>query len=180
MSGPTDADARIVLRRFGLPAAPAVPLGSGGGFSGARLWRVCTDRGEFCLKAWPPGGTNPQRHAEIVRLTRSARQAGLTFVPLLMPTAGGEAQVEFADRLWDLADWMPGSADFHADPSPTRLRAACRALAQLHLAWARFGSPPRRCPAVVRRLISANEWLDAAVTVSTAYFESISGWPPLA
>jgi Ser/Thr protein kinase RdoA (MazF antagonist) len=155
MSPPTDADARKVLRRFGLAAAPAQPLGNRGGFSGARIWRILTDGGDLCLKAWPPDGMTPARHREIVRLIRHARHSGLTIIPA---TAD---HIEYADRVWDLADWMAGTADFHAHPSATRLRAACGALARLHVAWSMLPSPPGPCPAVIRRMIAAREWLDA-------------------
>jgi homoserine kinase type II len=157
MSSPTDADARAVLRRFGLAAAPAEPLGNHGGFSGARLWRVSTTRGDLCLKAWPPGGMTPGRHRDIVRLLRHARAAGLAFIPTT------SEHVEHAGRLWDLADWTPGTADFHANPSPAQLRAACVALGRLHVSWADFAEAPRPCPAVIRRLTAAREWLDATV-----------------
>jgi Ser/Thr protein kinase RdoA (MazF antagonist) len=157
MVGPTDADARAVLRRFGLPTAAAEPLGNRGGFSGARLWRVGADHGEFCLKAWPPGGMTPERHGAIVRLVNHARQSGLTYVPYVLCDPS-----ELVGRLWDLAAWMPGAADFHADPSPARLRAACVAIARLHRAWEGFAGPPRPCPAVSRRLKAASDWLDLA------------------
>jgi Ser/Thr protein kinase RdoA (MazF antagonist) len=163
MSPPTDADAREVLRRFGLAGAPAKPLGNGGGFSGARIWRIFTDRGERCLKAWLPGGMTGERHREIVRLIHRARNSKLTFVPATSDC------VVYVDRVWDLTDWMPGIADFHANPSPDRLRAACRALARLHLAWADFASIPQACPAVARRLIAVRECLDAAVASSPKF-----------
>ncbi len=155
---PTDADARVVLRRFGLPDAPAEPLGGGGGFSGARLWRVRAAGGEFCLKAWPAGGMEPRRHAWIARLANHARQSELKYVPSVRCDPS-----EHAGRLWELADWMPGTADFRTNPSPARLRAACAALARLHTVWAEYAEPPRPCPAVVRRLIAAGEWIDATV-----------------
>ncbi len=156
MSSLTDADAREVMRRFGLAAAPAEPLGNCGGFSGARLWRVRSDRAAFCLKAWPPDMT-AERHREIVRLLRHARKTGLAFLPTISD------HVEHAERLWDLADWMPGTADFHAQPSPGRLRAVCVALARLHVVWAEFASTPQPCPAVIRRLILARQWLGKAI-----------------
>jgi Ser/Thr protein kinase RdoA (MazF antagonist) len=162
----TDADARVVLRRFGLPDALAEPLGNCGGFSGARLWRVRGSGGEFCLKAWPPGGLEPGRHVWIAHLVRHAYDSRLHFVPRLLPAAAGRPHVAFADRLWELASWMPGTADFRADPSPARLRAACTALARLHAAWADFAEPPQRCPAVIRRVIAAGAWIDATYGVA--------------
>jgi Ser/Thr protein kinase RdoA (MazF antagonist) len=172
MSSPTDADARAVLRQFGLAAVTAEPLGNHGGFSGARLWRISTTSGDLCLKAWPRGGMTPERHREIVRLLRHARAVGLAIIPKTSDL------VELGGRLWDLADWMPGTADFHADPSPARLRAACVALARLHVFWADFADAPRPCPAVLRRLVAAGEWIDATVGWSPKFLppDPVSPW----
>src|SRR5262245_36329459 len=101
MSGQTDSDARAVLGLYGLSAALTESLGNRGGFSGARIWRVRADRGALCLKAWPPSGMLPARHAEISRLISHACAAGLTFVPRVWPTADGRTSVSFADRTWD-------------------------------------------------------------------------------
>jgi Phosphotransferase enzyme family len=157
MSQPSDLHAREILRTFGLANAAAEALGNCGGFSGARLWRVSTNRGEFCIKAWPLRSMAADRHREIVRLVRHARRSGLTFIPTISD------YIEYASRIWDLTQWMPGVADFHANPSIARLRAACVALARLHLIWAEFSAPQRPCPAVIRRLFAAGEWIDSAL-----------------
>src|SRR3954468_11298880 len=102
MSGPADADARAMLARFGLASAPAESLGNRGGFSGARLWRVRTERGDLCLKAWPPAGMSPRFHAGMADLVGCARGAGLAFVPVVRATPDGLTCIEFADRFWGL------------------------------------------------------------------------------
>ena len=73
---------------------------------------------------------------------------------------------------------MPGTADFHANPSPARLRSACAGLAKLHVAWSDFSMPPRPCPAVIRRLTAAGEWLDATVTPSFVFFQAVNSRRP--
>jgi Ser/Thr protein kinase RdoA (MazF antagonist) len=145
------------------------PLGNHGGFSGAALWRIDAPAGSLCLRAWPPHETWPRllfRH----RLMTLARQSGLSFVPAIFLTCDGVSAVEHAGRLWELTEWLPGRADFHERPSPTRLEAACTALAQLHMVWRGQSSTTADCPAVQRRLAFLHEWYDLLR----------SGWHPLA
>jgi Ser/Thr protein kinase RdoA (MazF antagonist) len=159
---PLDLAAQDVLREYGItkwaPAANALAaLGNRGGFSGARLWRLETDAGPFCLRLWPADGPTPARLAWIHQLMRAARDAGLSFVPAVFPTSQGQTWVARGGRLWELTSWMPGKADFHGFPSPARLQAACSSLARLHSAWASV-SQIDRCPAIARRLERAQEW----------------------
>src|SRR4051794_11229953 len=96
-------------------SAVVVPLGSHGGFSGARLWRLDTVAGAFCLRSGAPTETRThleQRHA----LMSGARAAGLTFVPAVIEASNGSTIVELAQRCWEMMDWMPGRADFHDFP----------------------------------------------------------------
>src|SRR5262245_14403510 len=135
-SFPPDLAARAVLGQF--PAASGAivtPLGNAGGFSGARLWRVQGDGGDFCLQAWPAREAEPQRLAWMHALMRRAREAGLVVVPAVEPTAGGVTWVEHASLRWDLTSWMPGRSDLHERPRAGRMRTACTALALLHNAW---------------------------------------------
>ncbi len=156
-----------VLARYALPSASLTPLGNHGGFSGARLWRVEAGGASFCLRAWPPGDPTPERLRWLHDLMSAARAAGLAFVPAVVPV-GGATFVAHAGRLWELIAWLPGRADFRQRPDRTRLRAACVALARLHRAWAGRMSTRGPCPALVRRLARADEWL---TLVS-------SGWRP--
>ena len=41
-------------------------------------------------------------------------------------------------HLWELTPWLPGVADFHQQPSPSRLQAAVHALARFHRAAEKF------------------------------------------
>lgn len=126
------------------------PLGNAGGFSGARLWRV---GGAFCLRAAP---ADPTAVAARHRWMREAREAGLTFVPAVVPTTDGASFVVAGD-VWELQSWMPGVADYREAPSPVRLAAACTALARLHAVWRRHRSEARPAPVVQRRLAALGD-----------------------
>jgi Ser/Thr protein kinase RdoA (MazF antagonist) len=137
------------------------PLGNRGGFSGARLWKVDSRAGAFALKAWPEGSFQQNLHALRYRhgLMHEARKGGLSFVPAVQQTRAGTTWVWHEGRAWDLIEWLPGRADYHAHPNPSRLRATARGLAQLHAAWGQgpslFAGP---IPAVQRRVACLREW----------------------
>lgn len=82
----------------------------------------------------------------------AARVAGLAFVPALLPTRQGTTAIGDAGWVWEMQQWLPGVADFHARPSAAKLRAACLALAQLHTVWQREATEPTLGPALLRRL----------------------------
>jgi homoserine kinase type II len=100
-----------------------------------------------------------------------ARDAGLPFVPRQVASFHRTLWIEYSGRLWELQEWLPGEADYHRRPSSAKLRAACAALARLHVCWppsARFDAGP--CPAVRRRLEAVREWRELVR----------SGWQPFA
>jgi homoserine kinase type II len=134
-------------------------LGNSGGFSGARLWRVRATLSDYCLRAWPPGNPAPDRLNWIHELMGKARTAGLEFVPSVGITAQGTTWIAHAGRLWDLTTWMPGRADFRDRPTSARLESACTALARVHGAWFGIRAPVGPCPAIVRRLEIARDWI---------------------
>jgi homoserine kinase type II len=167
---PLDRAALDVLRHYPLidPSDDVASQGNRGGFSGARIWRVESKAGAFCLKAWPPGGSSPERLRWIHNLMRLARDRDLLFVPAVFTSRQGETWVQHADRVWDLTSWMPGRADFHDHPGPARLEAVCTTLAQLHEVWGPVSPMVGRCPGIQRRLECARDW--------TAWIQS--GWQP--
>jgi Ser/Thr protein kinase RdoA (MazF antagonist) len=139
-----------------LHRAVVTALGQQAGFSGARVWRLSTPAGDFCLRA----GSAREDRAHLLRrhaLMARARDWGLAFVPAVLACADGSTVVERAGRCWEVMDWLPGRADFHTCPTPTRLRAAAVALARLHDAWQRCGAGSGPCPAVARRVESARD-----------------------
>jgi homoserine kinase type II len=169
---PLDPVAREVLRAYSSvpPAARLHALGSSGGFSGARLWRVESALGDLCLKAWPPRSTDAGRLGWIHVLMTLARTAGLRVVPALLTASHGSTWVQHAGLLWDLTTWMPGQADFCHVRSISKVEAASAAVAQIHRAWANVAPAVGPCPGVQRRLEKARYWLEVIQ----------SGWrPPL-
>lgn len=138
------------------------PLGRAGGFSGSRVWRGQAAGRSYALKAYPPEA-DPDRLAQVHRWMAAARAAGLEFVPAVEPCRDGRSVAVSGGRLWDVTAWMPGRADFHADPTDAKLLAAVTAVARIHAAWAdprATGLPPREgpCPAVERRWRALNNW----------------------
>ena len=154
-----DQAARAVLQQYADRICPRVltPLGNRGGFSGARIWRVSCDFGDICLRAWPVGVT-AEALAFQHGLLRQARQAGLTFVPLVYPSNHGKTWIERGGQLWEATSWQPGKADFESNPSSERLQKVCGALARLHDAWTLSPKLHGKCPAIQRRLARAAEW----------------------
>jgi Ser/Thr protein kinase RdoA (MazF antagonist) len=166
MPAPTDADARAILRNSPAADDQLTRLGNAGGFSGATLWRVTGKMHDSCLKALP-AGADPARHGRIAELLLwTKQQHDLNYVPR------PRFVHQDAGRVWEMVEWMPGTADFHANPSAERLRAACVALARLHRVWEQY--PGRRtdtwpCPGVVRRLQIAHDFRKLVT----------SGWRPV-
>lgn len=145
-----------VLARYPFLSAPRIEsLGSGGGMSGARLWRLHTSGGSLCLRAAAPRERPehlPWRH----RLMQAARAMGLLFVPAVQVTTCGQTHVQVGGRAWELLQWLPGRATYREAPTLAKLRAAAQAIARIHLAWA-AQTQVDSCPAVVRRLEAARE-----------------------
>jgi len=159
-----------VLSRYpALQGARLIPLGNRGGFSGARLWRVQTPGGDFCLRAWPEDGPGPERLGWIHHLMAAARRAGLSFVPTMLTSCDGATHVTVMGRRWEVSSWLSGEADLGANPDGKRLTAAGVALAHLHSAWAQIEGHSGPCPAVLRRLHAYDAWLGLVR----------SGWQPV-
>jgi Ser/Thr protein kinase RdoA (MazF antagonist) len=140
MSGPI---ATSVLSRFpGLRTiGQLTPLENAGGFSGSKLWKVTADDGEFCLRRWPEK-TTAERLTFIHAFQRHLYLRGLQIVPALIDASGGTF-VEQEGHLWELASWMPGTADYREHPTAARLTAAMKALAQVHIAAAQMPGQSR-------------------------------------
>lgn len=93
-----------------------------------------------------------------------ARDAQLSFVPLVQKSRDGDSCVESESHCWDLTSWQPGCADFHARPTAEKLVAACTAIAQVHAAWRPIQPERGSLPAIQRRLQRLAEWQELVVS----------------
>ena len=149
------SEAHAVLANYPPDCQPThiEPLGSAGGMSGAQFWRIVSSRGKFILRRWPTEHPSPERLRFIHAVLRHAATRGCGFLPLPVTTGRGQSFVEHAGHLWELAPWLPGTADYDRSPRLQKLRAAMRALALFHNATAdfQFDAP-----------IAATQWLAGA------------------
>lgn len=116
-------------------------LAAAGGFSGARLWRLVTRRGPLVLRRWPTSHPSRSRLEFIQAVLWHVWHEGFQLIPLPIETRGHAGYVEHAGHFWELAPWMPGSADYKASPSQDKLEAALVALARFHVAASSFPLP---------------------------------------
>jgi homoserine kinase type II len=180
------------------------PLGSVGGMSGAQFWRIATrssfstedlrgspdpaPAGTLILRRWPTEHPTPERLRFIHSVLDHAARRGILFIPLPIRTITGQSFLYHAGHLWELAPWMPGTADYEHTPTTEKLRAAMTALAQFHSCTKDFpvNAPiaaiqcvAGAAPAISRRLSRLQELTPAACQqLAHAIEEAI--WPELA
>lgn len=166
-----------------------------GGLSGAQVWHVTAAFGRLCLRAWPKSFQDVDRLQTIHHGLERLRMAGISFVPRLLVDRDGMTYCQADGRLWELATWMEGVADYQQHPSRERLRQAVLALARIHNAWANeidIGVPTSTAPSAdlplksktctgasptaADRLCRLDEWMqrlsDPASLVQTARLAS--------
>jgi Ser/Thr protein kinase RdoA (MazF antagonist) len=178
---------RKVLDRYPADCQPTQiePLGSAGGMSGAQFWRLDSPRGKLVLRRWPVEHPAPNGLRMIHSVLRHVFAHGLKIVPVPIATTGSETFVEQAGHLWELAPWLPGTADYEKSPSVEKLRAAMTALAEFHLAAADFPlTPPLASsrspsPAITSRLARLRELQPSGVNL-LAHAINDTTWPELA
>jgi Ser/Thr protein kinase RdoA (MazF antagonist) len=135
-------------------------LGSVGGFSGARFWRLDSARGRLCLRRWPAEHPSRERLAFIHAVLDHVNARGFTTIPVPIRALAGESCCAIDGHLWELTDWLPGAADYLAAPSRAKLEAAMSALARWHLAAADFpraNRSPSPSPGIAPRLRHLNQ-----------------------
>lgn len=125
-------------------------LAGAGGLSGARIWHVRGDAGEWCLKVWPAATTSAEQLVLGHRLMDLANRAGLDYVPRVLATRSAASFIETAEGFWDLTSWQPGQPA--TLPNLEQLRSAGRALGLAHAVWAGHVRSQGPCPGIARRL----------------------------
>jgi Phosphotransferase enzyme family len=173
--------AKSILRHWSLDARDEqiIPLSGGGGFSGAELWRVALQDGQWCLRRWPKDSPTLPRLQWIHVAQRFARARGLNFVPQLLTTIKGESFLEAEGHLWELSQWMPGQANFTLAPSKQKLIASMESLARTHQTWAEFETPTLQpSPGVTVRLKRLEE-ITVAIPQLLAELERSSRQPAM-
>jgi len=89
----------------------------------------------------------------------------LPMVAYPLRTAAGATFVEHGDHRWELTNWLPGTADYHAYPSPARLRAAMQVLARFHQLASRYQRRLGAAPAIADRLRQSRSMQDEGLSV---------------
>lgn len=156
-------------------------LGSAGGFSGSRFWRVTTASGVLCLRRWPEQHPSPDRLEFIQAVLWHVVREGFELVPLPLSTRLHKGYVAHGGYLWELAPWMPGKADFRDDPTDRKLKAAMEALAGFHQAATAFplpDPPSSPSPGIQDRLRQLRVWLVGDLARLMAAVEP-GPWPEL-
>ncbi len=139
------------------------------GFSGAVVWRGddATGMPLVALKGWPLD-VSAERVQQIHNWMSQA--ARLPFVPSVFVGTHRRTTVTVDGQLWDACHWVPGAP--LTQPTEAEIRAACEAIAQLHLCWP-LALDRQPCRGVSNR-----------IDVLTAHQRQLSDWnrdlPPVA
>ena len=115
-----------------------------GGFSGARLWRVDAGAGPLCLRRWPAGQPDAGRLQFIHAVLKHVQQNGFERVPVPLPDRRNDSLVVVDGACWELTRWLPGIANYQAEPHQQKLINAFETLARFHQAAATFPESPAR------------------------------------
>lgn len=108
------------------------------GFSGAGVYRVGCEFGDFALRVWPTTGLPADRLRGLHDLLSFIHRKGVHEVSVPIVSGNGHSLVEVNRQFWQLEPWMPGDADFHTTPKTIRLKNTMRSLARWHQAASQF------------------------------------------
>lgn len=181
---PGEADHLRVLAYYGDRGIPEAieSLGSAGGFSGARFWRIITSSQILCLRRWPKEHPSIEGLEFIQAVLWYVAREGFELVPLPLENVHRGGYVRWGGYLWELAPWMPGKADYWRGANDRKLRAAMSALAGFHLACSTFPLPqksPANSPGIAIRLARLGDWLRGDLAeLATAVEPRV--WPEMA
>ncbi len=163
-----ESNTAAVLNQYGVNANAVrhlEPLANAGGWSGSRLWRVTAQSGDIlCLRRWSTEHPSPERLAWMHDVLQRVAP-NLPIVPTPLRSSAGQTFVECAGHLWELTDWRPGTANFHAIPTLPRLRAAMQALATFHQLAASLQSQTGIPPTVLDRFSQLNSLSSGGLSV---------------
>jgi Ser/Thr protein kinase RdoA (MazF antagonist) len=153
-------------------------------FSGARLWCLNTDRGELCLRRFPPSHPDKYRLEFIQAVLWHVRQEGFCLAPLPIETMHRHGYVPFDGHLWELTPWLPGSADFAAAPSALKLENALRVLAEFHCHVRSFPLPepgPTTSPGIAERRLRLQDLIGGGLAKLQSFMDQKREiWPEMA
>jgi homoserine kinase type II len=108
-------------------------------------------------------------------------QEGFHQIALPLETRHHHGYVWHEGHLWELSPWLPGAANYRAQPSPRRLDAAMVALARFHQAAVSFPLPetnPVASPGMCERFARVQELLGGGVAELARALET-GGWPEM-
>jgi len=182
MSG--DGDIRRILRLYPDDCDPRQieELRPDDSFSGAALWRLVTPRGPLRLRRWPSQHPGPERLEFVQAVLWHVDQEGFHRIPLPLETRHHHGFVRHAGHLWELAPWLPGTADFEDIPSLVKLRNAMHTLADFHEAARAFPlaeTGPIGSPGIADRVLRLQGLLSGRLGRLTKAMAD-GPWPELA
>ncbi len=148
----------------------ATPFQAAGGFSGSRHWKIQYGIHSLLLKQWPAAWD-----ADRINTFHPVQWLlALNKLPVsapLMTRDKPKTTVSYQGREWELAPWMPGSADYWNDPRPEKLAAALHLLAEVHLVVTKMPVPvhalsrsPGPSAAIARREDLLHRLLDVDIS----------------
>ena len=159
------------------------PLGTAGGFSGAMFWQVETIEATYCLRRYPKQSPTPQHLAWIHQVMLHAAANGCPQVETILKTMDDETFVSCDGYLWQLSQWMPGTANYHQEPTGKKLESAVDFLARFHLAAAQINLDFRQSDAIQQRLQLLNQFaaslalvLDRKTGINEIEFLHLAEW----
>jgi homoserine kinase type II len=138
-----DRDIQRILQLYPEDCQPlsVSPFRSPMSFSGAALWRVVAPRGPLCLRRWSPEFPSTERLEFLQAVLWHVNQEGFDRIPVPVETHHKHGYIWHAGHLWELTPWLPGAADYRANPTKPRLHNAMIALAAFHEAARSFPLP---------------------------------------
>lgn len=149
------------------------------GLSGAEIFRVAhpVTADWFCLRRWPNAMQDERQLRAIHATLNAAVRDGLDVVPAPLPTMQGATIVREDDVYWELAPWMPGTADYHTNPSTARFENALTTLARFHTAVCKPTQRQGQVPGILDRLQITEYWLGQDLAVLRGKIESEPSCP---